>query len=414
MKDDQLAMGIDLGTSGVRIAIINAQKKLIYSSSENYLTELKDCNEWVKCISLLIKNTPKKLKNKISACAVDGTSGTLLACDSQGKPLGPAIPYYISLDDIKESVPKKAGNNKSKLNSTPSISKAIYLVNKYGSKILLRHQADWIIGWLANNWEYGEEGNNLKLGWNLLSQKWNEEIGKLNLENHLPKIIPSGHSIGTVSESIAKALDLPQNMQIILGTTDSNAAILASNPDFDDGVTVLGSTIVIKRFVNKPMQEPGVTNHFLGGQWIAGGASNAGCSVLKQFFSDKDLMELSRQIDPEIDSGLNLLPLACKGERFPVEDPNLDPILEPRPISDSLYLHGLLEGMANIEKKGWSKFRDLIGSKPKRIITIGGGARNPQWRRIRERKIGIPIVSSNRQPAEGVAYLAMQAVRKQR
>jgi len=49
--------------------------------------------------------------------------------------------------------------------------------------------------------------------------------------------------------------------------------------------------------------------------------------------------ELSKQINPNRSTGLNLLPLSSPGERFPIDDPNLQPILEPRPVSDSLYLH---------------------------------------------------------------------------
>ena len=43
-------------------------------------------------------------------------------------------------------------------------------------------------------------------------------------------------------------------------------------------------------------------------------------------------------------------------------------------------------------------------------MTLGGGARNPQWRRLRERQLGIPIRSCNTPPAAGVARLALWAV----
>jgi xylulokinase len=46
-----------------------------------------------------------------------------------------------------------------------------------------------------------------------------------------------------------------------------------------------------------------------------------------------------------------------------------------------------------------------------KIVTLGGGARNPQWRRLRERQLGVPIRSCNMPPAAGVARLALQAVK---
>ena len=152
-----------------------------------------------------------------------------------------------------------------------------------------------------------------------------------------------------------------------------------------------------------------MTTQRVGNRWLCGGASNAGCAVLKRFFNDKNLVELSRQINPESDSGLMFRPLTFQGERFPIDDPYLEPILEPRPVSDSLFLHGILEGLARIEAQGWEKFKSMNVEIPKKIITIGGGAGNPQWRRIRERLIGIPIKTCSKQAAEGVARLALEA-----
>ncbi len=96
------------------------------------------------------------------------------------------------------------------------------------------------------------------------------------------------------------------------------------------------------------------------------------------------------------------------GERFPINDPSLKPIMDPRPISDALYLHAIFEGLAQIEKQGWEKLQKLGAQSPKNIITIGGGAKNPQWRRIRERIIGLPIKTSTKTTAEGSALIALQ------
>ena len=86
------------------------------------------------------------------------------------------------------------------------------------------------------------------------------------------------------------------------------------------------------------------------------------------------------------------------------------PKLEPRPVSDSLYLHALLEGLAKIEARGWQKLLELGVHLPKQIITIGGGAKNIAWKKIREKEIGIPIKLCNRPPAAGVALIALKAL----
>ena len=44
---------------------------------------------------------------------------------------------------------------------------------------------------------------------------------------------------------------------------------------------------------------------------------------------------------------------------------------------------------------------------PKKIITTGGGSKNPQWRAIREQIINIPIVSCKKTTSFGTALLAI-------
>ena len=105
-------------------------------------------------------------------------------------------------------------------------------------------------------------------------------------------------------------------------------------------------------------------------------------------------------------------PLPSKGERFPINDPNLQPILNPRPISDALYIHAIFEGLAEIENQGWQRLNNLGIDYPKRIITMGKGAKNIQWQRIRERIIKIPIKRNLKPPAIGAAIIALKAIKE--
>ena len=297
--------------------------------------------------------------------------------------------------------------------TSSSLARALNLTSQYGNNLLIRHQADWVNGWLIDNWCWGEEGNNLRLGWNLVEKNWPNTFNTLPWLNALPQIVSSGSVLAELSSINAKSLGLPENILLIAGTTDSNAAVLSTDATSHDGITILGSTIVLKHFVKQPIKGIGVTNHIVGGQWLCGGASNAGGAVLRRFFKDKELKELSRQINPELDSGLMFRPLPFKGERFPSNNPNLEPILDPRPISDSLYLHGILEGLAQIEVDGWEYLKSIGVPFPKKVITLGGGAQNPQWRRIRERKLGIPVITSKEPPALGTARLALQGISRE-
>ena len=410
MTDSPLVLGIDLGTSGIRTAVVAANGAVLDSRSQAYGGDFANPHSWREGCGNLIRAIPAQLRSQLQALAVDGTSGTLLACDHDGSPLGEALAYSQSCPELQSALQPLVDPGSPAASCSGSLARALRLLNCHGEAILLRHQADWISGWLLNDWRWGEEGNNLRLGWDLISNSWPDRFAEQTWRQVLPEIRRSGSILGTIAPDQAKTFGLADDLIIVAGTTDSNAAVLAANPRPGDGITVLGTTLVMKCFTKTPLHAPGVTSHRVGGRWLCGGASNAGAGVLRRFYSDDQLSELSRQINPNTDSGLRLRPLPDQGERFPVDDPEMLPVLEPRPVSDALYLHGLLEGLAEIEAQGWQRLNELGAAAPRRIISIGGGARNPQWRRLRERRLGCAVTSCQTPPAAGVARLAQQAL----
>tara|TARA_Y100001968_G_C19435180_1_gene759239 strand:+ start:1878 stop:3122 length:1245 start_codon:yes stop_codon:yes gene_type:complete len=401
--------GLDFGTSGARITIIKDNAETVFENSTNYKYEFKNPMGWILACEKLLESIPIFIKDNLSKLSISGTSGTLLACSLNGNSLGDAIPYNTSCNVEGNLLNAIAGDNKLLNNSYSSLSKALELLDIYGPNILLRHQSDWIAGWLLKNWKFGEEGNNIKLGWDLSSLSWPKNFYSTYWHKSLPFIRKSGEILGIINIGLAKKLNLNQNLCIIAGTTDSNASYLAAKINDNDGLTVLGTTIVLKKSTSKPIKEEGLTNHRINDQWICGGASNAGCGVLSRFFSDLELEELSKQINPKKTTNLKFIPLNSRGERFPVNDPDLEPLVEPRPVSDALFLHALLEGLANVELRGWKKLEQLTGKFPKRIVTIGGGAKNPQWRKIREKIIKVPIISCNKNSSYGSALLSLRS-----
>ena len=94
---------------------------------------------------------------------------------------------------------------------------------------------------------------------------------------------------------LAEKFNLNKKLLLISGTTDSNASLIAAGLGKEDGLTVLGTTIVVKKIIDNPINKQGITNHRVNGDWICGGASNAGCGILSKFFSDLEIKELSLQ-----------------------------------------------------------------------------------------------------------------------
>ncbi|MBD1814524.1 FGGY-family carbohydrate kinase, partial [Microcoleus vaginatus DQ-U2] len=176
-------------------------------------------------------------------------------------------------------------------------------------------------------------------------------------------------------------------------------------------VTSLGSTLAVKLLSHTRVDDSryGIYSHKLGDLWLVGGASNTGGAVLRHFFTDAELETYSTQIDPEQESWLDYYPLLKKGDRFPINDPNLQPRLEPRPTDSVEFLHGLLESIARIEARGYQLLQELGATPLTKVYTAGGGAKNSVWSAIRKRYLKVPVETPiHTAAAYGVALLAMR------
>jgi sugar (pentulose or hexulose) kinase len=420
---------VDLGSSGLRLAVCDSSGNPLAELDSNYPGPFEQPESWRLGLQALVGQLPTGLSSRVGRIALAGTSGTLLLCRPDGAlapgELGRALPYSLACIEQADAVVAILGRpakgdppSASDLSASASgsLARALRLLAAakaagIGGPWLLRHQADWLMGWLLGDWRWGEEGNNLRLGWRLQGQCWGGSISRQPWRAALPQIVASGRLLGPLAPSVARELGLPESCQVVAGSTDANAAVLAANPRPGDGVTVLGTTLVLKQFCQKPIAAPGLSCHRVAGRWLVGGASNAGAGILRRFFSDGQLIELSRQINPAQPSGLKLRPSTVIGERFPIDDPQLQPILEPRPISDALYLQALLEGLAEIERAGWQRLAQLGAPAIQRVISLGGGARNPQWRAIRQRLLGVAVLNRPQLSAAlGMARLAATAL----
>jgi sugar (pentulose or hexulose) kinase len=430
----QLSLGVDLGSSGLRLAVCDASGHPLAELASDYPGPFEQPESWRLGLQALVAQLPPELSSRVGGIALAGTSGTLVLCRPDGGlapgELGRALPYSLACIEQADAVvailgrpatgdPPSASDSAASdpaASASGSLARALRLLAAaqaagLGGPWLLRHQADWLMGWLLGDWRWGEEGNNLRLGWRLQGQCWGGSISRQPWRAALPQIVASGSLLGPLAPAVAMELGLPGGCQVVAGSTDANAAVLAANPRPGDGITVLGTTLVLKQFCHKPIAAAGVSCHRVAGRWLVGGASNAGAGILRRFFSDGQLIELSRQINPAQPSGLKLRPSTVIGERFPIDDPQLQPILEPRPISDALYLQALLEGLAEIERAGWQRLAQLGAPAIQRVISLGGGARNPQWRAIRQRSLGVAVLNRPQLSAAlGMARLAATAL----
>lgn len=424
--DRPLFLGIDFGTSGCRARVVDASGcdagaaavPLPAPSRPAPGWSEQDPALWWDGLVAVLRRLPADLRTRIAAIAVDGTSGTLLLADAAGRPLGNALLYddARAVDQARQlagTAPADAAVH----SPSSGLAKALWLLaaRPPGARHLI-HQADWILGRLTGRFGTSDENNALKLGYDPIARRWPAWLTRTGVpEDLLPEVRPAGTVAGTLAPAAAAGLGLPPTALAVTGTTDSTAgAIAAGVATRGDGVTTLGSTLVVKVLSDRPVFAPayGVYSHRLGELWLVGGASNSGGAILRQFFDDPELAALSARIDPAAPTGLDYYPLPRPGERFPVADPGLAPRLEPVPADRAAFLHGLLEGIARIETLGYRRLAELGAPYPARVLTTGGGAGNPAWTAIRARLLGVPVrQAADRDAARGAALLARDGYR---
>jgi sugar (pentulose or hexulose) kinase len=413
------ALGVDIGTSGVRIAAVGADGAVHAMSAAPMPAPLtvdgrirQDSAVWWDAMLAAFSGLQWD-GLRVRAIAVDGTSGTILAVANDGAPLGLASMYNdpcgkAELARIAAVAPRETAA----LGGTSPLARAMEFRDR-GSRVL--HQADWIMGRLAGRHDVTDENNALKSGYDPVARQWPSWISEAGFDPALfPAAVPAGTRIGTVVPDIARRLGLPMDTAVVAGTTDGCAAFLASGAsEPGDGVTSLGSTLTLKLLTLQPVFVPdfGIYSHRIGGQWLAGGASNSGGGALAKYFSVEDITRLTPLIDPSRPTGLDYYPLAKPGERFPVNDPAYAPRLDPRPADDRLFLQGMLEGIARIEAQAYAKLADLGASPLASIRTVGGGAANPAWSIIRHKALGVPARPPlSEHAAVGTALLAWRGI----
>ncbi|HIO14481.1 MAG TPA: carbohydrate kinase, partial [Chromatiales bacterium] len=349
---------------------------------------------------------------QVSAMCVDGTSGTVLVINGQGELLGPALMYHDAraIDEAQQVA--QSDPDLGWLGPSASLPKLLYLRAQHPTARYALHQADWIAARLTGQFGIADENNCLKMGYDAAARRWPESAVFNDLRALLPEVRPAGTLMADISPVIAERIGVASTVSIVCGTTDSTAAAIATQIDCPgQAVTCLGSTMTMKVLSETPIfsVEYGVYSHRIDDLWLVGGASNSGGAVLRHFFSQSAINQMTERLNPQQPTGLNYYPLVRDGERFPHADPAWAACTSPRPGDDIRFFQALLEGMAQIEAEAYRLLETLCGIKVTSITTSGGGSVNAAWQAIRQQIIGRPVC---RAPISDAAYGAALLARR--
>ncbi|MBE9099218.1 FGGY-family carbohydrate kinase [Vacuolonema iberomarrocanum] len=431
-------LGVDFGTSGARAIAINPEAAIVAQTQCSLDTQQPTL--WQTALWTLLDALPPTITANLVAIAINGTSSTLLFCDERGVPLSDPLLYNDDRGkEVLEEVRAIAPSQPVVGSATSSFAKLLWweqtirpkVAQPSDAPIYLMHQADWLSFLLHGAIGISDYHNALKLGYDVGTLRYPDWLvdSPARPSNPataltkrcvraskvvLPQVRVPGEAIAPLRPALAQRFGIAETCKICAGTTDSIAAFLASGARSPgDAVTSLGSTLALKLLSNVRVDEAryGLYSHRLGKLWLVGGASNTGGAVLRQFFDAAELEHLSQRIDPQKISPFTYYPLTRPGERFPINDPHLEPQLEPRPEDPAEFLHGILEAIARIESLGYQRLQELGATPLRQVYTAGGGAQNEPWMVMRSRCLQVPVCRSPQtEAAYGTAWLAQNGV----
>jgi D-ribulokinase len=418
----EAALGIDIGTSGVRAVLLGKDGDILAMSQTAMVPQQsfgrlwQDPQIWAAAVDEVLLGLKCDFReHQVLALAVDGTSGTILSVDVEGAPIELASIYNdVAEGKFLDAVMKVAPEETAARGGSSPLARALEMQDKPGVKCIL-HQADWIAGRFSGRFDVSDENNALKTGYDPVKRAWPEWIKETGLKaSLLPNVVAAGERTATILPAIADRYSLPRDVAIVAGTTDGCAAFLASGAsDPGDGVTSLGTTLTLKLLSDRPVFAPayGIYSHRIGDQWLPGGASNSGGAALAVHFDRETIVRLTPLIDSDHPTGLDYYPLPKPGERFPINDPAMASRVTPRPDDERVFFQGLLEGIAGVEALGYRRLAELGASPLKTLRTVGGGAANDAWTRIRERLLKVKNVTPlSEHAAVGTARLAWRGI----
>ncbi|WP_287583372.1 FGGY family carbohydrate kinase [Candidatus Borrarchaeum sp.] len=409
-------IGIELGTSGLRVAVYDLDGNIIAAKE----TEIKEqtTNNWLtSLISIfpteLLKNVPSEKK----ILTVDGTSGSVIFVDKYGEPLFPPLMYFekakketvarlYESESIKELI-----NGGSKISTTSPLPKIMELKQEnpqvFQNVYWIIPSTTWLLytllmkknkTWTDNiqtDWT-----NSLKLGADITKSRpeWIHSIfeeAKIASDFLLPQIVAPGTPMGVAESELAEKLGI-SNATICQGMTDGTAGSLTMgllHPN-DTGINV-GSTTVPKIVVEEKEDLPihpaiYYHRHPIKG-YLAGSATGAAGTFFRWFIEQIIGLPLEEAIPlaEKYDSPENECLFFPQGDRSPFDDPqmgaaflNMWPADSESQQARGNLIRGLIAGMTLTESIYIKIFEELF-EPISEVKILAKSTKWPFWNKLR-------------------------------
>ena len=435
-----LFIGVDLGTSAVKLLLVDETGKILNSVTKDYplsfpqpgWSEQNPADWWKAVQHGILQLTEHTDKSQIRGIGVGGQMHGLVALDDKDAVIRPAILWndgrtaeeteYLNTVIGKEKLSALTGNIAFAGFTAP---KLLWMQKhepenfKRIAKIML--PKDYINYRLTgvHACDYSDASGMLLL--DVEHKCWSKEMLEIcSLRgDQMPRLFESYEVIGRIQGFVSGALGLPRDCVVVAGAGDNAAAAVGTGVVGEGGCNIsLGTSgtlfISSKRFGVDPNNALHAFAHADGGWHLMGCMlSAASCNkwLCEEILKTTDYA--GEQVDITDDKlGCNrvfFLPYLM-GERSPINDTDARACFLGMSMDSSRadLVQAVLEGVAFAIRDSLEVAKSL-GVTPERSKLCGGGARSPLWRRILANVLDLPldIPQTEEGPGYGGAMLAM-------
>ena len=430
-------IGIDLGTSAVKMLLMNENGDIVKSVSKEYSIYFsqdgwseQNPEDWWNAVKdglkALTENCDKTL---IKGISFGGQMHGLVMLDKDDNVIRPAILWndgrsakqceYLNNEIGKEILSKYTANIAFAGFTAPKILWVKENEPDYFSKIdKIMLPKDYIAYMLTgvHSTDYSDASGMLLL--DVKNKRWSKEM--LDIcgidERVMPKLFESDETVGTLKPEVVEGLKLSSDIKVIAGAGDNAAAAIGTGTVGDGKCNIsLGTSGTV--FISQDKFSVDSNNalhsfaHADGKYHLMGCIlSAASCNKwwLENILNTKDYTGSQEDIEELGNNDVFFLPYLM-GERSPHNDPYARGMFIGMSMDTtrSDMTQAVLEGVA-FAIRDCVEVAKSLGIKIKSPTICGGGAKSPLWCKIMANVLNMDIVTLEKEegPAMGAAILA--------
>jgi len=433
-------IGVDLGTSAVKLLLMDADGKILNIVSKEYPLYFphpgwseQNPEDWYKQSTDGIRELVNGFdKEKIAGISFGGQMHGLVALDADDNVIRPAILWndgrtakqteYLNTVIGKEKLSGYTANIAFAGFTAPKIlwmeENEPELFKKI-AKIML--PKDYLAYRLSGVHCTDASDASGTLLFDVRNRRWSEEMMEIChvKESQMPKVFESYETVGTIRPEIARELGVPETTKIVAGAGDNAAAAVGTGTVGDGRCNIsLGTSGTI--FISSKTFGVDADNALHSFDHADGNYHLMGCMLsaascnkwwMEDILKTEQFAEEQKGIEKLGENHVFYLPYLM-GERSPHNDPDARAAFIGMTMDTSRtdMTQAILEGVAFGLRDSLEVARKM-GLPITRTKICGGGAKSPLWRKIIAdvMNLEVDIIESEEGPGYGAAILAAVA-----